>query len=312
VGAVIVVVGEQVVDLVPAGDGLLRAALGGGPANTAIAAARLGGEGCAVAMMARLGGDSFANAFRDRLTRSGVDTRHLVPTAQPSALALATVDEQGEAAYDFWLRGAADFSWRSGDFPDFSPGTQIHIGSLAAFLPPGADAIERWAASHRDRCTISFDPNLRAVALSRPDSLVRLERLAELAHVIRVSEQDLEMAYPQVSAMQTAKRWLAGKSSKLIVMTRGADGATALTATETVQVEAPRVSAVDTIGAGDTATGALLVGLAEGIPLPELLRFMCTAAALNCTRMGADPPTRAEVEAFIRTSVQGTGAPPDR
>jgi fructokinase len=303
----IVVVGEQVVDLVPAGDGLLRAALGGGPANTAIAAARLGAE---VAMLARLGRDSFGSAFRDRLARDGVNTGHLVATAQPSALALATVDERGEAAYDFWLSGAADFSWRSRDFPDFLEGTRIHLGSLAAFLPPGADAIERWAASHREHCTISFDPNLRPIALARPDSLVRLERLAELAHVIRVSAEDLEMAYPSVPALTTARRWL--KTSTLVVVTHGAKGATALTADETVEVKTPRVSAVDTIGAGDTATGALLVGLAEGMPLPRLLAFMCGAAALNCTRVGADPPTRAEVEAFIRTSAPETGAPTDR
>lgn len=293
----------------PAGDGLLRAALGGGPANTAIAAARLGAE---TTMLARLGKDSFGAAFRDRLARDGVDTSHLIATAQPSALALATVDERGEAAYDFWLSGAADFSWRSRDFPEFISGTQIHLGSLAAFLPPGADAIERWAASHRERCTISFDPNLRPVALSRPDSLVRLERLAELAHVIRVSEQDLELAYPGVPALTTAKRWLR-QGERLIVVTRGGEGATALTAEGTVEVKAPTVSAVDTIGAGDTATGALLVGLAEGVPLPELLTFMCAAAALTCTRVGADPPTRAEVEAFIRrTSARGTGAPTDR
>jgi fructokinase len=309
---VIVVVGEQVVDLVPAGEGLLRAALGGGPANTAIAAARLRkpGDGGEVTMLARLGRDSFAAAFRDRLARDGVNTSHLIPTAQPSALALATVDEHGEAAYDFWLSGAADFSWRSRDFPEILPGTQIHLGSLAAFLPPGADAIERWAASHRDSCTISFDPNLRPVALARPDSLVRLERLAELAHVIRVSEQDLEMAYPSVPAAATARRWLT--SSRLIVLTHGAEGATALTADGTVEIKAPKVSAMDTIGAGDTATGALLVGLAERVPLPELLTFMCAAAALNCTRVGADPPTRAEVEAFIRRSDPGTGVPTDR
>lgn len=305
---VIVVVGEQVVDLVPAGDGLLRAALGGGPANIAIAAARLGAE---TTMLARLGRDSFGAAFRDRLAVAGVDTGHLIPTAQPSALALATVDEHGEAAYDFWLSGAADFAWRSRDFPEFSAGTRIHLGSLAAFLPPGADAIERWAASHRERCTISFDPNLRPIALSRPDSLVRLERLADLAHVIRVSAEDLEMAYPGVPALATAKRWLR-QGNKLVVLTRGAEGATALTDGETVEVKAPKVSAVDTIGAGDTATGALLVGLSEGVPLRELLAFMCAAAALTCTRVGADPPTRAEVEAFIRTSAQGTGAPTDR
>jgi fructokinase len=306
---VIVVVGEQVVDLVPAGDGLLRAALGGGPANTAIAAARLGAR---VAMVARQGRDSFGARFRDRLARSGVETGYIVQTAQPSALALATVDGDGEAAYDFWLSGAADFSWRARDLPELEAGTTIHIGSLAAFLPPGADAIERFAQAHRDRCTISFDPNLRQIALSRPDSLVRLERLAALAHVIRVSAQDLEMAYPSVGALDTAKRWLGGDDRKLIVMTRGSEGAIAMNAHETVEVPAPRVTAVDTIGAGDTATGALLAGLGSFESLVDLLAFMCTAAALNCTRVGADPPTRDEVSAFIPTSVPGRGEPRGR
>lgn len=301
----IVVVGEQVVDLVPAGDGLLKAALGGGPANTAIAAARLGAS---VAMVARQGGDSFGAAFRDRLTSSGVDTRFVMATGQPSALALATVDASGEAAYDFWLTGAADFGWRSHELPRLGAGTTIHIGSLAAFLPPGADVIERWAAEHRDRCTISFDPNLRAAALARPDSLVRLERLAALAHVIRVSEQDLELAYPATSAIETAKRWLPGK--RLILLTAGKAGATALTPAGTTVVPAPKVSAVDTIGAGDTATGALLAGLQAG--RDDLYLFVCFAAALTCTRVGADPPVLREVEDFIRTSGLGTGEPRGR
>lgn len=303
----IVVVGEQVVDLVPTGDGLLRAALGGGPANTAIAAARLGAS---VAMVARLGRDSFGGAFRERLIASGVDTRYLCTTAQPSALALVTVDKSGEAAYDFWLAGAADFGWRHNELPQLEAGTTIHIGSLAAFLPPGADNIERWAAAHRDHCTISFDPNLREVSLLRPDSLVRLERLAALAHVIRVSEEDLELAYPTVRAIDTAKRWLTS-SKRLIVLTRGASGATALTPTETVQVAAPTVSTVDTIGAGDTATGALLAGL-DSMALPDLLTFVCTAAALSCTRVGSDPPTLEEIAGFSQKSAPGTGAPTDR
>lgn len=289
----IVVVGEQVVDLVPAGAGLLKAALGGGPANTAIAAARLGAP---VTMVARQGRDSFGTAFRDRLAACGVDTRFVVATGQPSALALATVDGSGEACYDFWLTGAADFGWRRHELPRLEAGSVIHIGSLAAFLPPGADAIEQWAVEHRRDCTISFDPNLRAAALALPDSLVRLERLAALAHVIRVSAQDLELAYPGVPAIDTAKRWLPGK--RLILLTHGAAGAVALTPEGIEHVAAPKVSAVDTIGAGDTATGALLAGLVSG--RKDLYPFVCFAAALTCTRVGADPPTLAEVEAFLR------------
>jgi fructokinase len=292
---VIVVVGEQVVDLVPAGEGLLKAALGGGPANTAIAAARLGAS---VAMAARTGRDSFGAAFTQRLAASGVDTRYVRATTQPSALALAAVDRTGEAHYDFWLAGAADFGWRTAELPQLDAGTTIHLGSLAAFLPPGADTLERWALTHQDRCTISFDPNIRSVALQRPDSLVRLERLAELANVIRVSAGDLSHAYPHIDPMVTAKRWL--KNSSLVILTHGKSGATALTAEATVEVSPPPVSIMDTIGAGDTATGALLAWLqSHDWPttepaLREMLTFVVAAAALTCTRVGADPPTLTE------------------
>ncbi|WP_186315813.1 carbohydrate kinase family protein [Catellatospora sichuanensis] len=303
----IVVAGEQVVDLVPAGEALLRAALGGGPANTAIAAARLGAP---VAMAARVGRDSFGNAFRQRLTSSGVDTQYLVATSQPSALALATVGDDGEALYDFWLAGAADFGWRERELPELPDGSTIHIGSLAAFLPPGADTLERWALRHRDRCTITFDPNVRGVALARPDSLVRLERLVELAHLVRASEGDLTHAYPHVPPMETARRWLAA-GPRLLVLTHGDAGAVALTATEEVTVAAPAISMIDSIGAGDTAMGALLAWLHTAGRLgdqlgrelaPEtlrlMLRHMCDAAALTCTRPGADPPTLDELRAF--------------
>lgn len=303
----IVVVGENVVDLVPAGAGLLRAALGGGPANTAIAAARLGAP---VAMTARLGQDAFGAAFRSRLEESGVDTKYLLSTTQPSALALANMSDDGEARYDFWLAGAADFGWRERELPELPDGTTIQIGSLAAFLPPGADAVERWAVRHRHRCTISFDPNLRAVALARPDSLVRLERLVALAHIVRASEQDLIDAYPSVAPMDTARRWLAA-GPKLVVVTHGDAGVTALNAESETTVAAPTVSIVDTIGAGDTAMGALLAWLHDADrlrdqlarPLPAealrlLLRHMCSASAITCTRPGADPPTLDELRAF--------------
>jgi len=293
---VIVVAGEQVVDLVPVGDGMLRAALGGGPANTAIAAARLG---VPVAMAARAGRDRFGAEFTERLEASGVDTRYVRRTAQPSALALAVVDGTGEAHYDFWLSGAADFGWRAAELPQLETGDTIHLGSLAAFLPPGADSLEQWALAHQDRCRISFDPNIRSVALARPDSLVRLERLAEIATVIRVSAGDLSHAYPSVDPIDTARRWL--RHTQLVVLTHGSEGATAFTPTMTVTVLAPRVSTVDTIGAGDTATGAMLAWLethewpSDEDGLRAMLTFVCAAAAVTCTRVGADPPTLAEL-----------------
>ena len=302
----IIVAGENVVDLVPAGEGLLRSALGGGPANTAVAAARLGAP---VAMAARLGQDTFGAAFRGRLVASGVDCRFLVNAAQPSALALASVAPDGQARYDFWLAGAADFGWRDHELPDPPPGTTLHLASLAAFLPPGADALERWAERNAPQCTITFDPNLRPVALTRPDSLVRLERLVGLAHLVKASEDDTRLAYPDTPPLDTARRWLHSGPS-LVVLTHGAAGATALTENGQAVVPAPRVSVADTIGAGDAAMGALLTALhVRGAltagalkslgsdELAEILRYVCAAAALACVRPGADPPTAVEVAA---------------
>lgn len=299
-------VGENVVDLVPVGDGLLRSAPGGGPANTAVAAARLGAP---VAMAARLGGDAFGHRFRARLTASNVDGRYLVPAAQPSALALATVGPDGAARYDFWLSGAADFGWRPHELPTPGPGTTLHLASLAAFLPPGADVLEHWARTHSPQCTITFDPNVRPVALARPDCLVRLERLVALAHVVKASEDDVLLAYPAEAPLDTARRWLAGGPG-LVVLTHGPAGATALTPAGEASVPAPDVRVADTIGAGDAAMGALLAALhARGALRPdavralgdaeltELLRYVCTAASLACVRPGADPPTAVEVAA---------------
>lgn len=308
----IIVAGENVVDLLPAGDGLLRSAPGGGPANVAVAAARLGAP---VAMAARLGRDAFGAMFRRRLMESNVDTRYLVEAVEPSTLALATLAGDGEARFDFWLAGAADFGWRDHELPRPEPGDILHIGSLAAFLPPGAETLARWAARHRTHCLVTFDPNLRPAALGAPDALRRLERLVGLSHVVRASHADLVLAYPGVDPLATARRWLAeagpDRGPGLVVLTHGAAGATALTRHGTATAMPPPVTVVDTIGAGDTAMGALLAALharsappGAALPPPHrelaaLLRLMCTAAALCCARPGADPPDQAAVAAAM-------------
>jgi fructokinase len=298
---VIVVAGENVVDLIPQPDGALRPALGGGPANIAVAAVRLGAP---VAMATRLGGDTFGAAFGRRLAQAGVDQRYLRSTADPSTLALATIASDGGAHFDFWLTGAADFGWRDEELPDL-PGGILHLGSLAAFLPPGADALERWAVRHRPLCTVTFDPNLRPIVLTdRVAGIARLERLVRVAHVVKVSEDDLRLGYPQVRPEETARRWLRDLGTGLVLVTRGAAGITAFTPDGEVSRPAPRVSVVDTIGAGDAAMGALLVALHRdrAADLVSTLDYVCAVAALACTRPGAYAPTGSEVAAFMNKS----------
>jgi fructokinase len=301
---VIVVAGENVVDLVPEGAGLLRPILGGGPANVAVATARLGAP---VAMAARLGGDPFGAAFRSRLVAAGVDPRYLVGSADPSALALVTLDG-ADARYDFWLTGGADFNWTDSQLPDLTADDVLHLGSLAAFRPPGADVLARWAARHRRVGLVTLDPNLRPIVLAdRAAALRRLESLVGSAHVVKASVEDLRAAYPDLTPERVARRWLAGPGPALVVLTRGSAGLAGLTRTARFEVATPPVRVVDTIGAGDAAMGALLATLYERgldgvlVDLPGTLRRTCAAGTLACTRAGASPPDAAEVDALAVT-----------
>jgi fructokinase len=295
---VIIVIGENIVDLIPQPDGALRPALGGGPANIAIAAARLGAP---AALAARLGDDPFGVAFRRRLVESDVDGRYLRDSANPSTLAVATVGADGSARFDFWHQGAADFGWRDGELPQLGVGDIAHIGSLAAFLPPGADVIERWAASLRPHWTLTLDPNLRRVSLNAPGALERLERLITLASLVKVSEEDLRLAYPGVPVEETARRWLATGAPDMVLLTRGRDGITAFNGNGEQTVPAPPVSVVDTIGAGDAAMGAVLACLHQHGSVD--LNYVATAAALACTKPGADAPTAAEVSTYLASAL---------
>ncbi|GIH12669.1 carbohydrate kinase family protein [Rugosimonospora africana] len=300
----IVVTGENVVDLIAQPDGDLRPVLGGGPATISVAASRLG---VPAAMAARIGADVFGPGFRRRLADAGVDGRHLRQTADPSTLALVTLDATGSPHFDFWHSGAADFGWSEGELPAMRPGDIVHIGSLVAFLPPGADAVEQWAAANRPLCTVTFDPNLRPIALAQTDALERLERLVGLAHVVKVSLDDLRMAYPDTAPEDTVRRWRDEHGVDLVLLTRGADGVTAYRATGEASAPAPVVPVVDTIGAGDSLMAAVLACLYRGGDID--LDFICAVAALACTRPGANPPTAAEVSAFLEAS-PATRRPP--
>ncbi|HEY3871906.1 MAG TPA: carbohydrate kinase [Actinocrinis sp.] len=299
----IFVSGENVADLVPVGGGLLRATLGGGPANTAVAAARLGAS---VSFAGRFGADAFGREFRARLIAAGVDLRHAADVPAPSVLACAEIDDTGAARYDFWLDGAADFA--ATELPTTGSGDIRHIGSLAAFWPPGADVAARWI--DRVRGTVTLDVNLRPIVLaSQPDAVERLGRLVSRSHLVKASDEDLQLAYPGVEPERTARRWLedAGDFPSLVVITLGAQGVVGLTRDgRRVHAPAPKVDVVDTIGAGDAAMGALLHQLASTSlaavceNLEETLRFTAVCAALACTKPGANPPSKREVEAYIR------------
>nr|WP_067606782.1 carbohydrate kinase [Nocardiopsis listeri] len=320
----LVVVGENVMDLLPTRHGpqALWAAPGGGPANTAVAASRLG---LPTRLLARIGSDGFGSMIRERLLGEGLDPAGLVDADEPSALALATLAADGSASYDFRMDDAADWRWRSDELPEtLEPEVvAVHAASIALFREPGASLIEALLRREhgRGRVTITLDPNIRAAVIGdRSDARALALRHAAQAHVVKASDEDLDYLYPDHTLEQAASA-LAALGPALVVVTRGAEGAFALSHGVSASVSAPKTEVVDTVGAGDSFMGALLhrldldgrlgdsprerlAGLTEA-DLEALLTHAATAAAHTVTREGAEPPTREELNAALARATAG-------
>ena len=305
----IVVDGEALVDLVPKPGGLLyQGYAGGSPANTAVTIARLGTP---VALLARLAGDHAGRALRAHLTSNGVDLRYAVAADESTSLAVVDVGPDGSAAYGFYVAGTADWQWQPADLPDPLPAdvVALHLGSLALALAPGADLLATFARREAARRVVSLDPNVRAaLAGDRAAYRRRLEEVAAKAQVVKASEEDLGWLYPGEAVEAAAQRWQR-HSGGLVVLTRGPAGVSAWTATGRVDRAAEPVPVVDTVGAGDSFAGGLLDGLYRigglhpGGPgalrvdeLDAVLAFAARVAAVTCSRPGADPPYRRELD----------------
>ncbi|MEU5364454.1 carbohydrate kinase [Streptomyces sp. NPDC005925] len=300
----IVVAGEALIDLVPQGTGALAAlkpALGGGPYNTAVALGRLGSP---TAFCSRVSDDAFGGALLDRLRESGVDVSWVRRGPEPTTLAVATVGADGSAAYSFYVEGTADRLFTAPDA--LPPGTRaVSFGTCSLVLEPGATAYEalmRRAAGQG--VFTALDPNIRPGLMSDPDAYrARFTSWLPSVSLLKLSAEDADWLGG------TPREWLAAGPAAVVV-TRGGDGLTVFTRDGGEHsVPGERVDVVDTIGAGDTVNAALLHGLAARDGLSEaalaglgaagwaeLLRFAARAAAVTCSRAGAEPPYAAELE----------------
>jgi fructokinase len=296
----ILVAGENIIDLVPAPGGQLRPTCGGGPANTAVSLAR---RGIPTALVGAVGGDHFGRQVWRRHIAAGVRREWLLRTELPSTLGLAIVSEDGTAEYDYWTTGTADFAWEGRALPKPDPAQVdlVHFGSLAAYLEPSARAIEHWVNRARRAVPISFDPNIRLGAMGdRAKVLERTERLVGLATLVRVSERDLGRLYPGTAVDEIARKWLEA-GPELVVVTLGDAGSVAFHRNHVTEMTAVPVDVVDTIGAGDAFTSGLLGWLTSAgwmrldrLPawgnqavVAAALRYASQVAAQACTVPGA-------------------------
>ncbi|PBC81777.1 fructokinase [Streptomyces sp. 2224.1] len=333
----IVVAGEALIDLVPspqdtppslegtgaapAPDGRLPALLprrGGGPYNTAVALGRLGSP---AAFCSRISTDSFGEALLQGLARGGVDTSLVQRGSEPTTLAVADISADGSAGYGFYADGTAD---RLFTLPPALPAgvRALSLGTCSLVLEPGASAYESLLRREARRGVFTaLDPNIRSGLIPDPDAYRArfLSWLPDLA-LLKLSEEDAlwlagagDGAAPGgtgEAVVAAAQEWLAAGPAA-IVLTRGGDGLTVLRrGGGELTVPGERVTVVDTIGAGDTVNAALLHRLDAHDALSyaavaalgdddwrDILRFAARAAAVTCSRAGAEPPFATELAA---------------
>ena len=320
----ILVAGEALVDLIPfklpddyAKDrGLIDAVrncaetvLGGSPFNTAMGVGRLGAP-CGFA--GRISTDSPGEAMIERLQTSGVGLDFVLRDPRPSPLAFVTRGtEQTGARYAFYLGSTAYDGPAPFDATWPKRVTHLHIGSFSAtegeFGRQALGMLER-AAGH---ATVSYDPNIRPLVVGPPaETAPMVEARVKLSSVVKASDEDMIWLYPDSDPHKAAAAW-SRLGPRLIVLTRGNAGAVGFFDGQKVERPSPEIRVADTVGAGDSFMAALLAIMFEdgalgrpaaqgGLPYTAVqvdrwLGFAIAAAAITCTRKGANPPTRDEM-----------------
>ena len=290
------VCGEVLIDILPTGP-----VVGGGPANTAKALARLGYD---VDFIDGISSDAYGVSARKELSRDGVGLALSMASDKPTCTATVTLDSKGSASYEFLIDGTATFDFNKAWLPDperLKPSV-LHIGTLVTIIEPGASVLFDWAVKVGEFAPIVFDPNIRpSVMGDREKYAVAVEKWVSISSVVKVSDDDIKWLYPEESLDVVAHRWIA-TGVNCVVITRGAHGLIGFTANGMEEVDGVKVEVVDTVGAGDTVGAIVVEGIIkhsvhglEGHVLNAVLHKAAIAAAITCSRAGAVPPRTHEL-----------------
>jgi fructokinase len=302
----IAIAGEALIDFTSTGSMTFHGHCGGSPFNTAIAAARLDQP---TGFLTQLSADMFGDELLRYLRANGVDTRFITYDAAPSTVAFVE-RLQGTNRYAFLAEGSADSRYAPRPLPTLPAETVfLQFGSISLLAEPAAGTIAGIVRQHLGEKLIVFDPNIRiSLITDLADYRAKFARWLAMTDLLKLSDEDMIQLEPEKSPAACVAEWFQ-HGVKAIAVTRGATGATLYRQGKPpMKIPAPKVEVVDTIGAGDTFTAAMMVGLLErGVlaqtnlaQLPDdqwrqTLDFAAKAAAINCTRPGANPPRRSEI-----------------
>jgi fructokinase len=302
---VIVVCGEALIDVIRNRDGTEHSRPGGGPFNTARALARLG---VPVAFLGRLSTDASGRLLADLLAADGVNLGLASFGPEPTTRALATVGGGGVTDYEFVFDGTAAPNLTTEMLP-VQLGHEIdaiHVGTLGLVFEPAASSLGGLVSRDRAGRLVMLDPNVRRGLIDDATYRDRLNELIMSSTIVKASEDDVEFLFPG-TPLQEAVAAMLRAGARLVVVTLGEHGAYAAHRDLQVEVPAPHVDVVDTIGAGDAFGAGLLAWLhdhekiAHDLSLDEAelkraVAYACAVAAVTCTRRGADPPWKRELE----------------
>ncbi len=290
----VLVMGESLVDVVRAADGAVNEHVGGSAANVAVALARLGRT---VRFATSFADDTHGRMVAGHLDRAGVRLANEPHSIARTSTAVATLDPDGAAHYEF------DLEWILDPPRVQATPAAVHVCSLGAVLSPGSDVVHAVVSRLRGSALVSYDINARPVITGTgPDLLERVERMVALSTLVKASDEDLAALYP-TRDLADAVHGLLERGPSAVVVTRGAQGAVWFSGTGRVEVSSVPVPVADTIGAGDTFSAALVDGLLgrgelgslDDASVQEVLARAVRAASVTVSRPGADPPYASEL-----------------
>ncbi len=300
----IVCCGEALIDMLPRtsaeGVAVYQPFNGGSIFNTAIALGRLGIK---TGFFTGLSTDFFGDSLKAGLEASHVSLKYVKVWDRPSTLAFVKLDN-GHARYSFFDDNSAGRMLTKKDLPKLAADVKaLHFGSISLIPEPGASTLEALMKRECKKRVICFDPNIRPTVIkNRKAYLARVNRMIALSDIVKISDEDVKWMTGKDDFAATARKWLK-IGAEVVVITKGGEGAEAFTRKINVKIVSPKVTVVDTVGAGDTFTAGVLASLSKAgkltkaamtdldeTTLRDAMSFAARAAAVTVSREGANPP----------------------